>query len=90
MGYDADRTKRSGHFYLLTTSGAPFCGMYSINDDTFLWAGFSTDPLMLYVFLPRGFLRGGFASRSDLSTSLYTISINVWKFLDDYSYVFNE
>ena len=28
MGYDTDKTKRSGSFYLKTNSKAPFCGMW--------------------------------------------------------------
>ena len=31
MGYDADRTRSTGVFFLSTSGSSPYCGMYIIN-----------------------------------------------------------
>ena len=39
MGFDADRTKKRGKFYLKTTSKAPFCGKFSLKKTAPLFFG---------------------------------------------------
>lgn len=44
MGFDADRTKKRGKFYLKTTSKAPFCGKFSLKKTALLFFGQFTWP----------------------------------------------
>ena len=44
MGFDADRTKKRGKFYLKTTSKAPFCGKFSLKTTALLFFGQFTWP----------------------------------------------